>query len=329
LARRCSAIGELQQHLLRAGWHRGVAQWGCLGEGEHWATVAGFVSGNVETALDEGNARSGNLDVPSESRDSQLSFKDETEEPRQELPSTLDSSFRSPGILKRTISNLGDHSGLRNELKDGIYGYGNVFVTNASDGRIFTDDSSLAEWSIDAILLVRTHLNRAAKGRTILPLASNWSETNKYLGKTVENSASNLFPEQDTLAKDDGPFPNWADHHIMASEDSSRINDDVNVHNTNSNVIISDIPLLMAEVTELLKSMKEIMDFQRQRRMQKLRPPSWIRRNWYLSAMGAPAIGYFLVKMFRDGYGKALAKYVIEKVGTFFKEHVSNPLASM
>lgn len=28
LARRCAAIGELQQHLLRAGWHRGVAQWG-------------------------------------------------------------------------------------------------------------------------------------------------------------------------------------------------------------------------------------------------------------------------------------------------------------
>jgi hypothetical protein len=28
LARRCAAVGELQQHLLRAGWHRGVAQWG-------------------------------------------------------------------------------------------------------------------------------------------------------------------------------------------------------------------------------------------------------------------------------------------------------------
>jgi hypothetical protein len=28
LARRCGAVGELQQHLLRAGWHRGVAQWG-------------------------------------------------------------------------------------------------------------------------------------------------------------------------------------------------------------------------------------------------------------------------------------------------------------
>lgn len=41
LARRCAAIGELQQHLLRAGWQKGVAQWGVLGQGGQWANVAG------------------------------------------------------------------------------------------------------------------------------------------------------------------------------------------------------------------------------------------------------------------------------------------------
>lgn len=30
LARRCAVIGEVQQHLLRAGWHCGVAQWAVL-----------------------------------------------------------------------------------------------------------------------------------------------------------------------------------------------------------------------------------------------------------------------------------------------------------
>jgi hypothetical protein len=75
--------------------------------------------------------------------------------------------------------------------------------------------------------------------------------------------------------------------------------------------------------------MEYIMNIQRQRRMRKLRPPSWIRRNWYLSAIAAPAIGYFILKMLRDGYGKALAKYAFEKVLSFFKEHVSDPLASM
>lgn len=37
LARRCATLGELQQHLLRAGWQRGVAQWGMLGRGGEWA----------------------------------------------------------------------------------------------------------------------------------------------------------------------------------------------------------------------------------------------------------------------------------------------------
>jgi hypothetical protein len=30
LARRCASIEKPQQHLLRAGWQRGVAQWGVL-----------------------------------------------------------------------------------------------------------------------------------------------------------------------------------------------------------------------------------------------------------------------------------------------------------
>lgn len=33
LARRCASIGALQQQLLRAGWQKGVAQWGVLGQG--------------------------------------------------------------------------------------------------------------------------------------------------------------------------------------------------------------------------------------------------------------------------------------------------------
>lgn len=60
LVRRCAAIGELQQHLLRAGWRRGVAQWGFLGTGTQWAAVAGF-DGNYakETINDEPTCYSG------------------------------------------------------------------------------------------------------------------------------------------------------------------------------------------------------------------------------------------------------------------------------
>jgi len=41
LARRCAVIGELQQHLWRANWRKGVAEWGMLGGGVggEWASV--------------------------------------------------------------------------------------------------------------------------------------------------------------------------------------------------------------------------------------------------------------------------------------------------
>jgi hypothetical protein len=41
LARRCAVIGELQQHLWRASWQKGVAEWGMLGGGlgGEWTSV--------------------------------------------------------------------------------------------------------------------------------------------------------------------------------------------------------------------------------------------------------------------------------------------------
>ena len=58
-------------------------------------------------------------------------------------------------------------------------------------------------------------------------------------------------------------------------------------------------------------------------------PPQWARRNWYITTMTVPAVGYFFIKMFHDGYGRMLAKFFVEKVATFVKEHVTDPLASM
>ena len=44
LARRCAVIGELQQHLWRASWQKGVAGWGMLGGGVggEWTSVVRF-----------------------------------------------------------------------------------------------------------------------------------------------------------------------------------------------------------------------------------------------------------------------------------------------
>lgn len=44
LARRCATIGELQEHLLRAGWRRkGIAKWGVLGQGEQVSMGLEFI----------------------------------------------------------------------------------------------------------------------------------------------------------------------------------------------------------------------------------------------------------------------------------------------
>jgi hypothetical protein len=75
--------------------------------------------------------------------------------------------------------------------------------------------------------------------------------------------------------------------------------------------------------------MEVIMELQRERRLYRLKSPRWARRNWYITSLAVPTVGYFLLKMFRDGYGKLVAKFFVEKVATFFKEHVSDPLASM
>ena len=41
LARRCAVIGEIQQHIMRAHWQKGVAGWGMLGcgIGGEWTSV--------------------------------------------------------------------------------------------------------------------------------------------------------------------------------------------------------------------------------------------------------------------------------------------------
>ena len=43
LARRCASIGEIQEHLMRATWTKGVANWGMLGtlHGGEWVSVVG------------------------------------------------------------------------------------------------------------------------------------------------------------------------------------------------------------------------------------------------------------------------------------------------
>lgn len=57
LARRCASIGEMQQHLWRASWTKGVADWGMLGTltGGEWVAVVGGDGGMDDMGFSERN----------------------------------------------------------------------------------------------------------------------------------------------------------------------------------------------------------------------------------------------------------------------------------
>jgi hypothetical protein len=90
-------------------------------------------------------------------------------------------------------------------------------------------------------------------------------------------------------------------------------------------LIVSDLPLMVKEVSGLLDVMEDVMDLQRARRLDKLKPPSWLRQNWFLTALGAPCFVYAIYSLAITGGGFFLVRYAAEKILDFFKEHVIRP----
>lgn len=92
---------------------------------------------------------------------------------------------------------------------------------------------------------------------------------------------------------------------------------------------INNIKLMADEVNFILNSMETYMDSQRRRRLEKLKPPSRMSRNWYLAALAVPITGYVAYKLTRGNIGSKIATEVYAKICTFFAEHVSEPVTSM
>ena len=98
---------------------------------------------------------------------------------------------------------------------------------------------------------------------------------------------------------------------------------------TEPRVSISNLPLMVSEVSELLDSMEAIIGFQRGRRLEKLQAPNWIRRNWYISAAVLPPFTYFLYLVTMKGYGLSFVKNASQSLSNFFREHVVEPILAM
>jgi hypothetical protein len=239
--------------------------------------------------------------------------------------------------------------------------YTNVSVKNNHGGEIVTDDPALAEWSVDAMAIVRRQLYRAANGLVVLPYSTNWSEgDDQSLSYDVAGAVSLDFSETPTTDETVAPpkLPLWAKashitsvkedvddddetsnvrqrvtisdkaSHITSVEEEEDVDDD-ETSNVRQRVAISDFPLMVAEVSELLDVMESIMGLQRARRLEKLKPPSWVRQNWYISAIAIPSLSYLFYKMTTKGYGWVFLKYTAQKFGDFFREHVVEPFLAM
>jgi len=318
LARRCATIGDLQSHLLRAGWQRGVSQWGVLGG--QWATVAGNDGRMGETS----NIASR---VPTSGP---YTFERTSSEVLHPLPPT----HRAHLPPKTMIS---DVTGMPQTRQDSLY-YTNVFVTSSDGGHIMIDDPALAEWSVDAMSLVRRHMFRAANGVIVLPYSENWAEGDDQSRISYDPVGSVFLDSGGTVATDEtvagGKLPLWASlrmktdgNETLDPFDTERTADDESIQKPR--VQISDLPLLVSEVSELLDVMDSVIQLQRDRRLEKLKPMPWWQRNWYIGALSIPPLMYFAIKEFKNGYGLHFLSSIGRYVAHFFQEHVVDPLHAM
>jgi ATP synthase regulation protein NCA2 len=327
LARRLSTIGELQQHLLKSGWQRGVAQWGFLGEGGEWAAISG-TDGRMEDDNISSRARSASIENAFSKHDS-ADTAPPLSEPYTLRRRTSDQLLHHPTPVKHELpipaptsktSNLPERSRHHNQLY-----YTNLFVKKNDGGRILVDGTALAEWSIDAMCLVRKQLFRAANGKILLPFRDNWRDHSLLEEEVVNPDPMENAPSHDeifevsesgdsTLTNDrQGCIPRWS------STLPSRTG------NAGKRTKISDLPLLVEEVSALLDVMEEVMGIQRARRLEKLKPPSWWRQNWLLSSVCAPLACYVFYSLSVKGDSLQLMKSVSQTVAGFFQEHVVRP----
>jgi len=287
-----------------------------LGQGEQWAAVAGFdgsvmVEDNPSNVNTNRSNHGDNDKTPTKMR-SDHGFSIPTSAP----PST-------PRMVRRRLPNRQDSSAA------------NVMVKKNPGGGIFVDDPSfLTEWSVEAIALVRRQLTRAARGAFAIPYEENWIE-DEFHSLLDENAGDDdqerliVQPQKEDSGDEDVMMlPVW----VSEVGGSATVNGDLAASDGSAEVpglVVTDLPLMVDEVSELLYKMEDIMMAQRRRRLDLLQPPGWLRRNWYIMAGVAPPVSYILIKMMYNGYGKSAVKFLVERISTFFRERVKEPVVAM
>ncbi|KAL7564526.1 hypothetical protein ACA910_017681 [Epithemia clementina (nom. ined.)] len=358
LARRCTAIGELQQHLLKAGWQRGVAQWSVLGQGGHWwDRVAPGFDGSIQPE-DEVREQAdkpqkspavisgiGGTQHKDQGDDDSLrqatrqeKLRKNSRSPSSEMASVLSNSRegRAAIIRPKSLTNLRKQQSERSLGRAAIHESTNdlkkaegagVHVRNRDGGGTFVDDPLfLAKWSVDAIALVRRQLNRACKGTIPLPHTSNWvsgSDDDGHHDYSLEGHGE----DENVIVPPEPPksnLPLWAiDAGQTRNTEWEASGEDPD--SDSSRVMIADLPALTAEVSELLNTMEDVMDVQRERRLDRLQPPNWWRRNWYILATSVP----FAVWLVRHGRFRILLSSIVRTVKYFVVTRIKTPMVAI
>ena len=342
--------------------------------GGDWAAVAGN-DGRMSTSpqLTALTTSSTNVNYnlngdETENRDLNSSMKDDS---LKGFPSYRRESTGSVGLHLDELQHKSSPSKITssNPRRRSLY-YTNLHVVRKMDGgRINRDSTALAEWSIDAMILIRNQLYRASNGLIKLPYTDNWptssstmikpqscNNTQEEIDKREEelnhhyqssSSASLYFPPLGAISSSTSSsslcVPSWAcisstatspllmgreedQIHDQQQQEKEReyqqIDNNANDDECDAVVTISNLSLMIKEVSSLLDVMEGIIDNQRQRRLDKLKPPSWYKQNWYLIAMACPAISYLFYKRVAT---LDTLKYSASIIFEFAKEHVVLP----
>lgn len=201
-----------------------------------------------------------------------------------------------------------------------VAGAANALVERERGGGLFVDDPAfLTEWSVQAIDLVRRTLKAASGGRVPIPHDENWSH---YFSKGGDHQGQLIVDAGDGAVTS---LPLWVGEAPFRKADLTESEHSTASLEQRPGLVVTDLPLLIEEVSDLLNVMEDILALQRRRRLAKFRPPPWLRRNWYVVTTLAPPISYILYKITR----RETISLVVQKIRDFFRDHLREPLVAI
>jgi hypothetical protein len=165
--------------------------------------------------------------------------------------------------------------------------------------------------------VVRDQLYRASSfGAKALPHAANWPRENQhFFGEQIDvvNSKESDLPVWADIYCDIDPAQTAADSILVSP---GGIGNQIETNNGHTSTVITDLPKMSEEVADLLEAIETSLYQQRNRRLDRLRPPNRWRRSWYMFAIGVPSAMYIGYKLTKEHGGKSWINFHLQSVSS-------------